>query len=279
VTKIVSWKAWTGRIWVGGLVLFGVIAIYFQPFSWQEFYSQLDPAKIAAALVFITIGKVLTIWLVKQSLTVFRQGRGFLFAWYAYSVGDIAKYLPGGVWGFVGSLSVFRSSGISLAIGGRILVFETSILIVVSFLTGLGLVLAVQWPKLLLAIPLAFAAPILIMAKFEIPFKLSAEIFLGQIVAWLFFGASFTMISGEIIKSATYAAGVFNVSFAVGTLAVFAPSGIGIREIAINFLAGEASRRLVEVAVLHRAIWLVCDILVFVPIFLIKIFDRDPIAS
>jgi hypothetical protein len=273
---LASWKTWAGRVWLGLLVLFGAVAIYYQPFSWREFYDQLNPTRLIASLLLIVLGKLLTVLLVQQSLAAFHQKRDFLFAWYAYSLGDIAKYLPGGVWGFVGSLTVFKSSGIALTTGSWIIVFETGVRLAASLLTGLGLVIATRQPALLPILPLALAVLAMLLVKLKVPTRLLIEIVLGQIAASLFFGASFAIISDGVIQSDTYAAGVFNISFVTGSLAIFAPSGLGVREIVINLLAGEASRRLVEIAVLHRAIWLVGDILIVVPILLIKTFGRDP---
>jgi hypothetical protein len=275
VIKGAFWKLWASRLWITGLVLFGAVAIYYRPFSWREFYEQLDPIRLAASLLFILVGKFLTIWLVQQSLLVFREKRDFFFSWYAYSLGDIAKYLPGGIWGFVGTISVFKSSGLSLSTSGRILIFESGVIVAVSLLTGIGLVLAVWEPVILLLIPLVCALAVFVLNKWEVPVRLSTEIVLGQTVAWLFFGASFSVIAGTVIQNPAYSAGVFNVSFGIGTLAVFAPSGIGVREITINFLAGEVSRRLIELAVLHRAIWLVCDIVLCLPILILKFSWRD----
>ena len=75
-------------------------------------------------------------------------------------------------------------------------------------------------------------------------------------------------------------AGIFNLSFAAGQLAIFAPSGIGVREFVVSFFANTQltsnARLIVELALAHRLVWLVADFTMLLPLVLLPstVFEK-----
>ncbi len=259
-------QRWGSRIWLALVAVFIGIAAYSQPVSWHELYGWFDFRLLFISLLLILFGKGLTICLVQQSLLAFDQRCSFQYAWYAYSIGDISKYLPGGVWGIAGRLAVYKSSGIPLKLASKILVFETGVLVLVSFLTGVVLI-GVNGRVYLTCGALLVLSCLIYALTIFVPISIgrSASMIGLQIVSWSIFGASFAVLGSQTTEVAFHLAGIFNIGFAAGTVVVFAPSGIGIRESVIGFFGGGDVRHLVEVSVLHRLVWLVCDVIVFMP--------------
>lgn len=254
-------RAWATRIWFALILVFVGIAVYSQSVSWREFYERVDPLYSVLSFFLILFGKFLTISLVQQTLQAFGRRSSFRYAWWAYAVGDISKYLPGGVWGIAGRLAVYKNSGIPIGLGSKILLLEMGVLVFVSFLTGIAILGLDGRLTLIVAAVLALACLPFGLAKFLlVPPSRSLAIVGQQVCAWSAFGASFAVLAQH---GSAHLAGIFDVSFAIGTLAVFAPSGIGIRELVIGLLVTGPVRPIVEVAVFHRIIWLVCDVLVF----------------
>ena len=59
---------------------------------------------IALTFCLIIFGKVVMFVQVHLTLKAACEDRGVIFSWRAYSIADIAKYIPGGVWGLQDAL-------------------------------------------------------------------------------------------------------------------------------------------------------------------------------
>lgn len=269
-------KRWAARIWLLLLVGFLVLALKSQKISFEYIAEHISLKIFVLSLALIVAGKILVISLVRSVLRSSGEDRGLAFAWYAYSRADIAKYIPGGIWGLTSRLAIYRTAGIGLAKGGKLLLAETGILIVASFGSGAFFVAASEFsPVASAACGLAAALFIYAFSKLVVPMARkqdAALITLQQFLAWILFGLSYAVVVPDAHAFWAQLAGIFNVGFAAGTLAIFAPSGIGVRELVVGFLAsrtGDLSiQNLIELSLLHRAVWIVADLLVFVPTLL-----------
>lgn len=275
IQVLVGWtRRWGVWLWlglVGGFVAWGMIS---QPLSLQDIASRMSADRLSIALGLIVIGKLLCICLVHMVLLNYGQARGWRFSWYAYSLADIAKYLPGGVWGITGRLHIFRQAKIRLATGGRLILVETLILVLFSFGVGAALLLGDRFGWSVTGAAIAAGLVTICcglvwpLANWP-PLQQVAAIAGQQVLAWLCFGGSLTILADTGLREQIVLAGAFDVGFAVGTLAIFAPSGLGVREFVLAWLGSEAARTsaqlLVELAVVHRLVWIAGDFLVLLP--------------
>lgn len=266
-------------LWILLVLAFAIWALIRQPVATADFLSRITIDRGVAALALIVLGKFLVIALVRATLRDVGEERDFFFSWWAYSMADVAKYLPGGIWGFAGRLGLYKGDGISLRRGGRALTVETALLLAFSFGFGAA-VLAFDRANtrmLQAAIMLGYLAAAFAVTRFCLPRLMSmrlAVLVAQQTLAWLLFGLSFAVVIAAHAHEVATWLGVFDIGFAAGTAAIFAPSGLGVREAVVGWLAGRdmlvAVRTAVELTVMHRLIWMAADFLVLGGILLAR---------
>jgi len=82
------------------------------------------------------------------------------------------------------------------------------------------------------------------MSRSEVTFRLdkivAIKIFLGYCIAWILYGIAFWLFINSVIKSdslsLTAAIGIFNASYQIGYLVLFAPGGFGPRELVMGVM-------------------------------------------
>lgn len=251
-------RKWLSRVWL--LILFISIsyAMVRNPALFREILLKVDWNSAAIAIFFIIAGKACMIILVRQLLSLRGYSKSIIAAWKFYSMGDISKYLPGGVWSAISRVAVYRASGISVEEGAKLIFIETAVIVIVSFLSGLIL----YFGSISLVVAGIIAVGMLLTAKRSPQIHLISTICLTQFLAWIAFGFSYAILLPEFSMTS---AGIFNIAFSVGTVAVFAPAGLGVREMVIAALSSSGMEFL-QFAAIHRVLWMICDFLVFAPI-------------
>lgn len=279
-------RKWMPTIWVGLMVLLGIYSVYQQPIAFDELLARISPGVAVAALTLIVFGKMMTIGLVWFTLRSGAEDRGWRHAWRVYSIADIGKYLPGGIWGIASRLALYKQAGIQLTKGTRLLLAETALLIGFSLTIGvtallLGSSIADTWRDVVIIgamVAVLFAAVAAVLGPLPTSLKIAATAITS--VAWIAFALSFAIIASKSPAELLDMGGRFNVGFAAGQLAVFAPSGIGVREFVVASIEGqdgkESGRLLVELVVAHRLIWLVADFVVLLPALMFKPERQTP---
>lgn len=276
----------SSAIWLILMALLAAYGVYRQPIAIDEILARFDIATTLAVLALIIAGKAAMIYQVGLTLSSAEEDRGTVFSWRAYSIADVSKYLPGGIWGIASRIAIYRAAGMPIKRGTGILLIETALIITFSFLIGLALLLMSHFFALSGVAILAWClliAVILFALAFGALRRLGGLRVLAATCvlafAWTAFGASFALIAAEVPSRYLEAAGLFNVGFAAGQFAVFAPSGIGVREWVIANLSGVGTpsdiRLLVELVLAHRIVWMMADFLVFLPIAFFPIGKRS----
>ena len=108
--------------------------------------------------------------------------------------------------------------------------------LVQRFFAGVGVI---QWKRLLLLV-------------------------LSLIAAWLLIGFSYAMMFPVIdLRVVGLAIGGFTLSWSVGYLAVFAPGGIGVRELMLSLFFSSTSYAALSpvLATVHRLVWIGTEVL------------------
>ena len=262
------------QIW---MLLIFVFVIYFlikDPTYLRRIFANLDLLAASSVILLIVLGKIFIILLVHHTLKGFGEHRSVLFAWRAYSLADLAKYLPGGIWSIAGRLAIYKKDNIDLKKGGKIILTETYILLLSFSLTGaaaLSLALKVD-NFFLLILFLSFVCG-LASLKLCIPkgsWYNKIITFFATSLGCLLFGISFAILALPVTSKILWSVGQFNLAFVAGQLALFAPSGIGVREVIVGLTLPYGSefllRDVIEVAIVHRFLWLIADFIVFTPL-------------
>jgi hypothetical protein len=274
------WEAWGARalaaleglaglrllrpLWL--IAVLGLAGWYLVVHRAQIFAQPLAPSAIGAAFALTLAGKFFAALQVRVALTCCGEELALAPAFYAYSMSDVGKYIPGGIWSVVSRVGLYRALRLRARVIAQTLVIEQLWYIAAAALTGAMLYLAGRWNLRLAAIaaPLLLAALLWGMNRW-MPVPLApralAKLLVVQLVQWLLLGAGFAaLLNGAVPFPA--AAGAFLIAFAAGMAVPFAPGGIGVREAVIGllllpFLNTPAIGYDVLVS---RAVWIAADI-------------------
>lgn len=246
---------------------------------------QIDYWRIILSLILLLIGKAFLVILVKYSVNC--EG------WYptypeilgVYGLSSLGKYLPGGIWHFVGRFGVYKMNGLSAKASTRAMVLENIWLLSSALATGVIGVFLFRFDLIanLLNIPdenwLAVTLTMVILALWIIALIIVHKIMqkytsrqipnvvrvtLIGLLLWTFIGGSFFAMFKEFsFYSAPLFIGGYAVSWAVGYIAVFAPGGLGVREAVLAFVFSSiTSVELIAVyAAMNRIIWVIAEVL------------------
>lgn len=185
--------------------------------------------------------------------------RGLLPAFY---VGQLAKYLPGGAWQYLGRAGLAVRLGLPLRVAAGSLGIET-VCALVALAPLAPLALATGGDHALLALALSAGALLAIGLAARMPWgRCALRALLGRMAgaemevsppavrdatvrylgAWVVFGVGFWLV-GAALVGASFShlplyVGVFVIAWAVGFVVFFAPGGVGVREAVIIGLLG-----------------------------------------
>lgn len=247
--------------------------------------NQISAWRIILSLVLLLIGKLFIVLLVHFSVNAEGWHPRYFETLGVYGLSSLGKYIPGGVWHFVGRFGVYKVNGLSAKAATRAMVLENIWLlgsavatgVIGVFLTRFDLISSRlnlpnhQWLAVLFTL-LALGIWLLILyfvhkimrryTKEDLPtvFTVTAV----GLVLWTFIGGSFfIMFQGFSASAAPLFIGGYAVSWAVGYIAVFAPGGLGIREAVLAFVFSNiTSVELIAVyAAMNRIIWVIAEVL------------------
>ena len=227
--------------------------------------------------IFLGLAKVLLADSMRRSLREVGESVSWRNAYYIYTVSDLSKYIPGGIWGIVGRMSAFSMSGIDLKRGARSLGIEHAWLILSSVFIGVMLVPFFQIQALstgglfVVVSVLSFFVWMLCLILVNVFFKigrfhakLGAYIVSSQTAIALFFGLSVgVLMRGPGDMTVPLACvGAFALARAAGYVSFFAPAGIGVREfVFVTLLASHyPAAQLLVISGLYRLLTLVFEL-------------------
>lgn len=246
---------------------------------------------IIISAFFIGVAKFLLVKNMKIAVSDFGTRLTFSDSYRIYNGTQLAKYIPGSVWQFIGRIVILKGKGLSnndirdslLAEQSRIIGSACLLAIILISLSkpdffllwvnkyGLG-----NW----FLIGLIAAVGILLL----IVFFLRKELFFWAwrlrpgfyaliilILIWLSLGLSFWVTLAPFVKtpvSFSYIIGIYCFAFAVGFLVPFAPAGLGVRDGVLAFAM--LSFMPIETALLlsgvNRVIYIGVEILLVLPL-------------
>jgi glycosyltransferase 2 family protein len=227
--------------------------------NWAEFRSlkvtlDVQPGwlALAALVVFFTYALYIESW--RRLLAGWGQRIPFRAAARAWCLANLGRYLPGKIWSVAGlvvlaeragvhggaaAASAFASQALILGAGAAVVAAATpratsAVRLVAAVLVAVATVGALVWKPtanrlgrlLNSGTPLAPLHPSAVAA--------AASLMIG---GWLTYGLAFWLLARGILPGAalplTTAAGAFALGYLLGMLALFAPGGVGVRELVL----------------------------------------------
>jgi glycosyltransferase 2 family protein len=247
------------------------------------------PHVLASVLLLLT-GRLLIVQLVQESLAVVGHERPYRAVFQIVALSELGKYLPGGIWHFVGRAAYYRQDGLTIKEATRAMFLEIIWLVVSSALGGCILLLRYNATLNNFVIIMAFITLWLVVITFTLrrsKAKLKSRrifyLFLLQVGVWLSLGMSYwVLLPHPSNVDLTLTLGAFAISWLVGFLTILAPGGIGTREAAITalMLPVFAAQTTLILASIHRLLWIGVEILMgLVAIFIRRNIIHPPVSE
>jgi uncharacterized membrane protein YbhN (UPF0104 family) len=254
----------TARRWlwvVQGLVTLAVIAFVGRALArnWDQFRSlhvtlTIGLGWIAGSVLVVVLTYAMQVEAWRRILAGWSQGLTFRAAARVWSLANLGRYVPGKVWSVAGLVVLARQAGVEAGPAAA----SAFVLQAISLGTGVAVVAAVAPgsapPLRLAAAGLAAVLTIAVLvwsptarrlgrlvnaaAPLE-PLRPSA-VFAATVLAvlsWGTYGAAFWMLTRGLVPDTplplTAAMGAFTLGYILGVLALFAPGGVGVRELVL----------------------------------------------
>ncbi|MFZ3070947.1 MAG: hypothetical protein WA110_07500 [Anaerolineaceae bacterium] len=273
--------------WVWLAVVLAAAGYYF--FKHKEevsnLISQISFFRILLSLVLLLLGKSLIVLLTKFSVNAEGWYPSYWKTLGLYGITSLGKYIPGGIWHFVGRIGAYHANGLSGKKATRALILENVWLISSAVAVGLSLLCLFRFDLIsgYIKLPnepwIAGVLTVGILGLWILGLWLVNH-FMNKhtenkiqkvwvivpvsILLWLLIGSSFfTMFTDFPLSQAGVFIGGYALSWAVGYVAVFAPGGIGVREAVLAFVFSNiTSVEMIAVyAAMNRIIWVVAEVL------------------
>jgi hypothetical protein len=269
------------------LVVLGVAAYYFVA-HFDELRAGIRafsiPFVLLSALI-LSLGKLLLVEVSRRSIdrTAWRPTFQEMFC--INSLTQLAKYIPGGIWHFVGRLGAYRASGLGVKKASRAMIVENIWLVLSAAMVGVALsfsyvankifgftrvdLRSLQLPTILILV-MVWVVALWLIERFRSGAAAqrllrTTEDLVLQISIWVLIGGSFLALRAQAENLALLGlvVGSFCLSWAVGYLTVFAPGGLGAREaVLVGVLATIApAQDTIIWAAVHRIIWVGVELL------------------
>lgn len=235
----------------------------------------------AALTVWLTYGLLIEAW--RRILIGWSQTLGYGPAMRIWCLSNLGRYLPGKVWSIAGLVVLAQRAGVAgWAAAGSALVMQVIALgtgaLVVSFgapgaatplaLAG-ALCLAACVIGVLVREPMVERLVHLVRPGVEfraLPLRAALLAAVVTLMSWAAYGMAFWMLARGIFGttglSAFQATGVFAAGYIVGLLALFAPGGVGVRELVFVALLAPVvgSGGALALSIAARLLWTVTEV-------------------
>ncbi|QPC84686.1 hypothetical protein G4Y79_10005 [Phototrophicus methaneseepsis] len=264
VTRVAKW------LWL--VLLVGAVIFYLSQ-HFESIGPQLQAVSITRLLIaylFLVIAKVLLVGVSYESVAVTRYVLPVRRMFFINAISQLAKYLPGGIWHFVGRAGFYRHAGMPLKKASQAMIIENIWLVTSALIAG-----AAYCAVYYLASPLDILVVVgLIVVHIAILFLSSPpepgrllSVLVAAGLEWAsltLMGIALWLIVPEMADAGylSLAIGAFCISWVIGYVAIFAPSGIGVREgVLVALLASVAPpETIVLYATIHRFAWIISEL-------------------
>jgi len=256
--------------------------------NWQFDYRYLTAAIIGGLLALLVIASN---W--KGLIAGFGYDIPLRRVFRVFYLADLGRYIPGKIWAMIGFVYLGKKEGLppeqaaasfvlaqlflipasflifALAVqyDSRILVDQVALLGEYSAYTltavmTLVAAIIVLWPGRVLALANALLRRI---GRPEVGFaldkKVALTLFLRYLLGWFFYGAAFWLFVRAVFPdsglSLIAAAGIYAAAYQIGYLSLFAPGGLGPRELVMGFMLAPFLGPLAPAVAILARLWVI----------------------
>jgi uncharacterized membrane protein YbhN (UPF0104 family) len=253
---------WAAQLTVAAAVaalVAGSLARHWTAFRALHVALAVRPALLAAAVLTVCATYAVQIEAWRRILAGWRQRIGFGTAARTWSLANLGRYLPGKVWSVAGlvvlarragvdaapaAASAFVAQAVTLGAGAAVVAAVTPHAtspwrLAGAALAALGTVAALSWAPTARRLGRLAGATTPLEPLPALAVLTSAAL---AAIAWLGYGAAFWLLARGLVAGVslplTTATGIFAVGYILGWLALFAPGGVGVRELVFIGLLG-----------------------------------------
>jgi hypothetical protein len=248
-----------------------------------EYLHAISPIKILLSFGLLLIGKLILAELSKRSINSIKWVPTYRKMLYLYSTVQLSKYLPGGIWHFVGRFGLYKYYGLDNRESSVFMIVENIWIVISAFFFGVIFILfnpkilnLIGLPSDSLTVNLVIVSCLILWVlaniltdrylhsgKIDVIRSLSNLLIQGAV--WFFIGLSFFVLLPSQywnLKVFNASLGSFSLGWSLGYVTIFAPSGIGIRE---GFIAAAMSsfmrpEEALIYATLSRLVWIITEV-------------------
>jgi uncharacterized membrane protein YbhN (UPF0104 family) len=261
--------------WLWLVVVAGAVVRYLWA-HWDEVGPQLRTIalpRLTLAVALLIASKLLLVVLSQRSVALAGHVVSYRRMFTINALSQLAKYLPGGIWHFVGRAGYYHADGLPLRAVTQAMIVENLWLVFSAFMTGVSSLLLYYAGGWRLAVALAgliaawWAVLWLIRLRFsgQRDWRASLGTLGFQMLIWALVGASLWALLPSLDgwRSGGLAIGAFCMSWVIGYLALFAPGGIGVREAAMTALLVPVlpAQDALLYAAIHRFLWVAAELI------------------
>lgn len=257
---------------LGNFIALAVLAYFVYSLSnnssaFFNFAKNLKPKLLISSIFILVIGQAVKLELSLTSLRLVQPKMTRKEAYKVWFLSQIGKYIPGGFWPYLTRAYLYKTKGLKVTESGALVVLESGILFTTNIFLGIPSIFLL-YQKINI---LTFVSTVVIIAILTLRFRTTISRTLKKILQIRIFNKKLkkhlNIVSIPLIKRLTLtslissviiAVGfyillnsmpkihvpvlpglfVFPMAWAVGFLIVFAPVGLGPRELALAFLLG-----------------------------------------
>jgi len=255
------------QLWL--VALFGAVLLYIGTNfnDVRQTVTAFSPGQLMLVMLLCAGGRLMLFYLAKLAINSAGAQQTYMQLFPVLALAQLARYLPGGIWHFVGQGAYYRKQGLNLLRVGRVLLLENLWLLHSAILAGSAALIVyaasmastgglLLWPFVWFAFNY-----LLTFSLLERPKPLTMlHVSLVQALMWVLFGLSFAVMLPEI--DVWLALGAFIAAWAVGFVTVFAPGGLGTREaiLVVLLLPVLPAEQALNIALLHRLLWILTEV-------------------
>jgi uncharacterized membrane protein YbhN (UPF0104 family) len=255
------------------LLVLAIGVVYYTVENFSEISTQISDIPfmdITLSILLLIFGRLLIVQLARDALLVTGSDRSYRDVFHAVAQSELGKYLPGGIWHFVGRSAYYNSMSIPVLQTSKAILLEHIWLVISAALGGCLMLLMFGSHTLLLVLVPTFMIAWYILLRVTVRHKderqtnLLVRAFIIQVGIWLSLGLSFAMLLPQLDTAVILLTlGAFAVSWLIGFLTVFAPGGLGTREVSIALLMLPLfdSATILILSGIHRLLWILVEML------------------
>ncbi len=291
--KIINYIKW---LWLAAVVIF--IGYYFYKHLPQEilYFKTINIGRLLLAALLIAIAKMFLVDMARQSLNSDKWRPSYLRMFSIVTVTQLGKYIPGSIWHFAARISSYKENELSNKKTAKAMILENIWLVFGALCFGL-LMLTIQPPVDILAEKLNVSlpelvwkiAPLVILLVWLVGLvvldkilydkskNFSArrllQLIVVQFCTWAALGSSFFLIfNGMGFSHYPLIIGGYAVSWMLGYVVIFAPSGLGIREAVLVALFSTIvpTEQIAAYSIVHRLLYTLVEVTLGLIGFLIQ---------